>query len=316
MLITCPLVPSLENEELLLLSRQEVLAGSCFQPLRTDTLSSSPRKYLFLKLLHHIVCNSKLKVQIAYLLESQDMSLRSIVDLTEKDNDYKSNVDCEQPLSEIENGNLGAADAYYDGIADAAAVIDDDAAVAATVTVSASTKGKGKFNPSSASERQKKALKQIESFGDFSFKNGGANTRNGGSSNSAETKPPPVIPKKKKTYPKSAKNTKTVLSSKGKSVIKFSPVGSASSDKVMRVQRSAGSATSWGPSCADQKILESINAAAKAAKLATEELKREQEQAKLEREHLKREREQFQKAHLALQQQSLQGLFVFFDLNT
>ena len=82
------IVPILDVDEMMLLSRQEVLSGSCFPTLRTDALGKSPRKFLFMKLLYQTIFSSDLKVQVdGMFVEGHDLSLRPIVDLTTKSED-------------------------------------------------------------------------------------------------------------------------------------------------------------------------------------------------------------------------------------
>jgi hypothetical protein len=82
------IVPILDVDEMMMLSRQEVLSGSCFPTLRTDALGRSSRKFLFMKLLYQTIFSADLKVQVdGMFVEGHDLSLRPIVDLTTKSED-------------------------------------------------------------------------------------------------------------------------------------------------------------------------------------------------------------------------------------
>ena len=110
------IVPILDVDEWMLLSRQEVLSGSCFPTLRTDALGKSPRKFLFMKLLYRTIFSSDLKVQVdGMFVEGHDLSLRPIVDLTTKSEDNSNSN------SNNNNNNSITGDGYDDDDDNAAA---------------------------------------------------------------------------------------------------------------------------------------------------------------------------------------------------
>ena len=114
------IVPILDVDEWMLLSRQEVLSGSCFPTLRTDALGKSPRKFLFMKLLYRTIFSSDLKVQVdGMFVEGHDLSLRPIVDLTSKseDNINSNNND----NNDNNNNNISITGDGYDDDDDNAA---------------------------------------------------------------------------------------------------------------------------------------------------------------------------------------------------
>jgi hypothetical protein len=112
------IVPILDVDEMMLLSRQEVLSGSCFPTLRTDALGRSSRKFLFMKLLYQTIFSADLKVQVdGMFVEGHDLSLRPIVDLTTKSEDNNSNS-ISNSNSNDNNNNISVTGNGYD---------DDDA---------------------------------------------------------------------------------------------------------------------------------------------------------------------------------------------
>ncbi len=118
------IVPLLDVDEWMLLSRQEVLSGSCFPTLRTDALGKSPRKFLFMKLLYRTIFSSDLKVQVDGMFVDHDLSLRPIVDLTTKSEDNNSNSNSNSNSND-NNNNISVTGNGYDDDDD-----DDDNAAA------------------------------------------------------------------------------------------------------------------------------------------------------------------------------------------
>ena len=109
------IVPILDVDEWMLLSRQEVLAGSCFPTLRTDALGKSPRKFLFMKLLYRTIFSSDLKVQVdGMFVEGHDLSLRPIVDLTTKSEDNSNSNSNSNDDNNNNNNNSITGDGYDD----------------------------------------------------------------------------------------------------------------------------------------------------------------------------------------------------------
>jgi hypothetical protein len=115
------IAPILDVDEWMLLSRQEVISGSCFPTLRTDALGKSPRKFLFMKLLYRTIFSSDLKVQVEGMFVDHDLSLRPVVDLTMKSEDNSNSNDSNSNNSNDNNNNNNSTtgDGYDD---------DDDAA--------------------------------------------------------------------------------------------------------------------------------------------------------------------------------------------
>lgn len=98
------IVPILDVDEMMMLSRQEVLSGSCFPTLRTDALGRSSRKFLFMKLLYQTIFSADLKVQVdGMFVEGHDLSLRPIVDLTTKSED---NSNSNSNSNDDDNNNI------------------------------------------------------------------------------------------------------------------------------------------------------------------------------------------------------------------
>ena len=115
----CCIVPILVVDEWMLLTRQEVLSGSCFPTMRTDALGKSPRKFLFMKLLYRTIFSSDLKVQVdGMFVEGHDLSLRPIVDLTSKSED---NINSNNNDNNDNNNNSITGDGYDDDDDDNAA---------------------------------------------------------------------------------------------------------------------------------------------------------------------------------------------------
>ena len=174
------------------------------------------------------------------------------------------------------------------------------------------SRGKG----SRGSERQQTALKQIQAFGDFSFKtSSGSNTRNAGAlsksaavvvkppaakaklvaaaktkQQSPKPKPPPSLPPQQ--LPKKGTTTKS------NQVV----VAAAGTGRGGKAQRSCGGSIPI-VSTAEKMLQDEMKETAKEVRREKEEwkreredAKREREQAKREREQLKREREEFEKA--------------------
>ena len=166
------------------------------------------------------------------------------------------------------------------------------------------SRGKG----SRGSERQQTALKQIQAFGDFSFKtSSGSNTRNAGAlsksavvvkppaakaklvaaaktkQQSPKPKPPPSLPPQQ--LPKKGTTTKS------NQVV----VATAGTGRGGKAQRSCGGSIPI-VSTAEKMLQDEMKETAKEVRREKEEWKREREDAKREREQLKREREEFEKA--------------------
>ena len=103
----------MDVDEWMLLSRQEVLSGSCFPTLRTDALGKSPRKFLFMKLLYRTIFSSDLKVQVdGRFVEGHNLSLRPIVDLTTKSEDNSNSNS--NSNDDNNNNNSITGDGYDD----------------------------------------------------------------------------------------------------------------------------------------------------------------------------------------------------------
>ena len=119
----CCIVPILDVDEWMLLTRQEVLSGSCFPTMRTDALGKSPRKFLFMKLLYRTIFSSDLKVQVdGMFVEGHDLFLRPIVDLTSKSEDNSnSNNSNNNDSNNNNNNNSITGDGYDDDDDDNAA---------------------------------------------------------------------------------------------------------------------------------------------------------------------------------------------------
>ena len=120
LVIKTVLVPTLDDNEVLLLTREHVLSGSHFDSKRTDTLKkSNPRKYLFVKLLNSIRQSSTFKssvdammTDIAAKIVDDDVanSGQSSSDNTPTDDDPESKEPLEEETTEPkkkDKGNCG-----------------------------------------------------------------------------------------------------------------------------------------------------------------------------------------------------------------
>ena len=303
----CCIVPILDVDEWMLLTRQEVLSGSCFPTMRTDALGKSPRKFLFMKLLYRTIFSSDLNVQVEGMIVDHDLSLRPIVDLSDNKN---------------VNNNSATGDGYDDDddAPASAADVDDSAATATAASIVKAVADadtyKGRSKDSRGSERQQTALKQIKAFGDFSFSTSlGSTTRNSvalSKSSAAIVKPPAAKAKlvaAAKTKQQSPKRKpppslppqqlpKKGTTTKSNQVV----VAAAGTGRGGKAQRSCGGSIPI-VSTAEKMLQDEMKETAKEVRREKEEwkrekedAKREREQAKREREQLKREREEFEKA--------------------
>lgn len=299
-MIKTVLVPTLDDNEVLLLTREHVLSGSHFDSKRTDTLKkTNPRKYLFVKLLNSIRQSSTFKSSVDAMMtdiaakivdgDVANSSGQSSSDNTPTDDDPES----KEPLEEE--------------------------------TTEPKKKDKGNGG------RQAKALKELQINGSFGFNNKGPTTTTttscpynfrgiqqeasgGVLSNSAANqksqkfqpadskktpkKPPAPKPQKKLSAKKTSK-VKTPSTQKSK--MKSSPAidleeTDEEEEKPLRGRASRSSKTvTILPAPLDvknTKILEEINQATEAARREIEDLRREK--AIIERERkdlLKREQQ-------------------------
>ena len=300
LVIKTVLVPTLDDNEVLLLTREHVLSGSHFDSKRTDTLKkTNPRKYLFVKLLNSIRQSSTFKssvdammTDIAAKIVDDDVanSGQSSSDNTPTDDDPESKEPLEEETTE--------------------------------------PKKKDKVKNGG---RQAKALKELQINGSFGFNNKGPTTTTttscpynfrgiqqeasgGGLSNSAANqksqkfqpadskktpkKPPAPKPQKKLSAKKTSK-VKTPSTQKSKT--KPSPAidledFDEEEEKPLRGRASRSSKTlTILPAPLDvknTKLLEEINQATEAARREIEDLRREKAIIERERkDQLKREQQ-------------------------
>ena len=116
-MIKTVLVPTLDDNEVLLLTREHVLSGSHFDSKRTDTLKkTNPRKYLFVKLLNSIRQSSTFKssvdammTDIAAKIVDDDVanSGQSSSDNTPTDDDPESKEPLEEETTEPKKKDKG-----------------------------------------------------------------------------------------------------------------------------------------------------------------------------------------------------------------
>ena len=102
------LVPTLDDNEILLLSREQVLSGYNFDPKRTSTLKkSNPRKYLFVKLLRTISISPSFK-RLVNALTGVDT-----VDQLDDDGDDKTGTPLDTtPIDESESKKKGKGNGF------------------------------------------------------------------------------------------------------------------------------------------------------------------------------------------------------------
>jgi len=304
------LVPTLDDSEVLLLTREHVLSGSYFDAKRTDTLKkSNPRKYLFVKLLNSIRQSSTFKSSVDAIMMGIAAKIDDDVANSGKSSSDKTPTDDDPGSREL---------------------LEEE-----TTEPKKKDKGNG--------DRQAKALKELQINGSFGFNNSGPTTTTttttscpynfrgiqqqasgGVLSNSAATqksqklqpadskktpKKPPAAPKPQKKL--SAKKTSQKVPTLPKTVVKTpstqrskskpSPVidleeTDEEEEKPLRGRVSRSSKTvTIPPSSLDvqnTKLLEEINRATEVARREMEDMRRERAKFEHERkDQLKREQQ-------------------------
>jgi len=296
LVIKTVLVPTLDDNEVLLLTREHVLSGSHFDSKRTDTLKkTNPRKYLFVKLLNSIRQSSTFKSSVDAMMT--DIAVKKIVD------DDVAN-----------SGQFSSAYTPTDDDPESKEPLEEE-------TTEPKKKDKGKNGG-----RQAKALKELQINGSFGFNNKGPTTTTttscpynfrgiqqeasgGVLSNSAANqksqkpqktpkKPPAPKPQKKLSAKKTSK-VKTPSTQKSKT--KPSPAVDLEDfdeeeEKPLhgRASRSSKTVTILPDplEVKNTKLLEEINKATEAARREIEDLRREKAIIERERkDQLKREQQ-------------------------
>ena len=145
LVINAVLVPTLDDNEVLLLTRKHVLSGSHFDSKRTDTLKkTNPRKYLFVKLLNSIRQSSTFKSSVDAMMT--DIAVKIV------DDDVAN------------SGQFSSANTPTDDDPESKEPLEEE-------TTEPKKKDKGKNGG-----RQAKALKELQINGSFGFNNKGPTT--------------------------------------------------------------------------------------------------------------------------------------------